>query len=110
MRSHCAQYVLAVAALKGKLEPEDVLIKDHRSDARVQRLFKNITVVADETLAPSYPEQYISIVEVTTKDGSLYKKQISCARGLPDNPMEREELIEKFMSLSTTVMPSKQAT
>ncbi|MCH8089312.1 MAG: MmgE/PrpD family protein [Chloroflexi bacterium] len=109
MRSHCAQYVLAVAALRGKVEPEDVLLSDHRSDPRVQRLFESIRVIPDDDLAGTYPEHYETIIEVTTTDGEIHRKRVLSARGLPDNPMTREEVLDKFLALATTVVSRERA-
>ena len=109
MRSHCAQYVLAVAALRGKVEPEDVLLSDHRSDPRVQRLFENIRVIPDDDLAGTYPEHYETIIEVTTTGGEIHMKRVLSARGLPDNPMTREEVLDKFLVLATTVVSRERA-
>ena len=49
LRSHCAQYVLALAATKGYVYFHDIL-EDQRSDPGIKKLSEHVTVVGDEEL------------------------------------------------------------
>lgn len=109
MRSHCAQYVLSIAALEGRFEADDILLYDRRSDPRVLELSRRTKVVYDEDLEKTYPEHYESIIEVATRNGAIFRRHVRSARGLPDNPMTQEEVHEKFLALATTVVSQDRA-
>jgi 2-methylcitrate dehydratase PrpD len=43
-------------------------------------------------------------MEVTLSDGARYISQVDYPRGSPENPLTRNEMREKFRSLSSTVL------
>ena len=108
LRSHCAQYVFAVAAVTGRVLFDDILT-DRRENPEIKRLFENARVVADDTLDRTYPDQYESIVTVTTVDGRRLEKYSGWAKGTTQNPMTENELLDKFYRLSTLRIPKIQA-
>ncbi|MFH1757928.1 MAG: MmgE/PrpD family protein, partial [Pseudomonadota bacterium] len=44
-------------------------------------------------------------VTIKTKEGKEYHKQINLHKGCPQNPFTKEELLEKFRSLASVVLP-----
>ena len=108
LRSHCAQYVIAVAAVTGQVLFEDILT-DRRDNNEIKRLFENSTLIPDDILDRTYPDQYESIVTVTTTDGRKFKKHKGWAKGTVQNPMTEEEVENKFFKLSTRRISEEQA-
>lgn len=108
LKSHCAQYILAVATLDHKILIDDIL-QDRRSDPRIQRLSERVRVIGDTELEKTYPDQYRSIIELTTSDGRRFVEQVDWPRGYPQNPISREELEAKFLGLATTVVDRAHA-
>ncbi len=108
LRSHCAQYVLAVGAYKGAIDFYDIL-HDQRSDPRIRTLSENIRVVGDEELDQTYPDLYRSILEVETKDGAKYARDVTYPKGSPENPLDRHACKEKFLRLTEDVLPRNRA-
>jgi len=108
LRSHCVQYVFAVAAVTGQVLFDDILT-DRRDNSEIKRLFENSTLIPDDILDRTYPDQYESIVTVTTTDGRKFKKHSGWAKGTVQNPMTEKEIENKFFMLSTRRISEKQA-
>jgi 2-methylcitrate dehydratase PrpD len=100
LKSHCAQYILAVAAVRRKIAPEDIL-QDRRADPRIRSLSERVRLVADAAM-DAWPAQAPAVVEVTTRDRRTYAARVDWAKGRRENPMSREELEGKFIELATT--------
>jgi len=107
LKSHCAQYVLPVAAVRGKIEPGDIL-EDRRSDPRIRDLASRTRLVGDPAM-DAWPAQAPAVVEVTTRDGRTLTARVDWAKGRRENPMTRAQLEQKFMDLATTRMPRAAA-
>ncbi len=103
LKSHCAQYVMAVAAVHGKIEPGDIL-QDRRADPRIRDLSARTRLVGDPAM-DAWPAQAPAVVEVTTRDGRTLTARVDWAKGRRENPMTKAELEGKFMNLATTRMP-----
>ena len=109
LRSHCAQYVFALAAVTGQVLFDDILTDRRRDNSEIKRLFENSTLIPDDTLDRTYPDQYESIVTVTTTGGRKFEKYSGWAKGTVQNPMAEKEVADKFFRLSTRRVPKEQA-
>ena len=107
LRSHCAQYVLALAAHKGAVEFYDIL-HDRRSDQGIRALSERIQVVGDDELDRTYPDLYRSIIEVETVGGACHRRDVTHPKGSPQNPLTRDELHRKFSVLTEDVLSSQR--
>jgi len=108
LKSHCAQYVFAVAAVKGQVVIDDIL-QDRLNVLEIERLSKKIRVIGDVSLEKSYPDQYESIVELETRDGRNLSKYIDWPKGSQQKPLSYDELKEKFFRVATTVISKDRA-
>ncbi len=108
LKSHCSQYVYAVAAVTGQVVIDDIL-KDRRDEPEIRRLSENMRIIGDEALDRTYPDQYESIVTVTTTDGRKLRKYNGWAKGTPQNPISEDEIKNKFYRLSTIRIPRSSA-
>ena len=108
LRSHCAQYVFAVAAVTGQVLFDDILT-DRRDTSEIKRLFENSSLIPDDTLDRTYPDQYESIITVTTTDGKKLKKHSPWAKGTLQKPLTGKEIEDKFFKLSTRRIPEERA-
>lgn len=109
LRSHCAQYVLAIGAQKGAIDFYDILHDQRSHDPRIKALYDNIRVVGDEELDRTYPDLYRSIIEVTTSDGSQFTRDVTYPKGSPEKPLSQGELSNKFKGLTSDVLPPDRA-
>jgi 2-methylcitrate dehydratase PrpD len=107
IKSHNAQYIMAVAATRGSIMPDDIL-EDRRSDPQVRDMYDRVRLVGDPELdkkAASRP----ATVEIRTNDGCKFFKSVDWPTGSPQNPMSQAELEAKFLRLATTVTTSQRA-
>lgn len=104
LKSHNAQYILPVLAVKHEVTIDDIL-QERRSDPEINRLSKSTKLVYDEELGPLFPEKYTSIVVVKTKDGNEYDERVDYARGTEQNPVTLKELETKFKKMTTGELP-----
>jgi len=107
IRSHNAQYIMAIAAVERKLEWNDFL-KDRRLEPEIREIYARIRLVGTEELAES-PFHEPAIVEVRTTDGRLFTRRVDAARGHAADPMTRSELETKFVGLAHTIVGESRA-
>jgi 2-methylcitrate dehydratase PrpD len=96
LKSHCAQYILAVAAVERRIESDAILRDRRESDRRVADLFGRVELVAD----PAVTRSGAAIVELTTTDGQVHRERVDHVRGSRENPLTTEELRSKFFDLT----------
>jgi 2-methylcitrate dehydratase PrpD len=106
--SHNAQYVLAVAALDGKVELEQ-LAGERAADPKVVALAQRVRVAGDAELEKLFPEQWSGITTVTTRAGQEFTEAVYYPKGDPENPLTEDELRSKFMGLATKAVSAPRA-
>jgi len=109
LRSHCMQYVLAVAAYKGAVDFADIMDDLRLSDPRIRALSERITVVGDAALdAASEGQSVGSITTVVLTDGTIHTREVPHPIGSPDNPLSAEALKSKFEKLTAPVLTQER--
>jgi len=108
LKSHCAQYIFAVAAVSGKVDIDDIL-KDRLEDPDIERLSKKMRVIGDVSLEKNYPDQYESIVKLKSKDGRTFSKYIDWPKGSQQRPLSYDELKEKFFRVTSNIISKDRA-
>jgi 2-methylcitrate dehydratase PrpD len=108
LKSHCAQYIMAVAAVRRTIESSDIL-EDRRTDPRIQDLANRVRLVGDPAM-DDWPAHAPAVVEVVTRDGRSLSARMDDAKGRRENPMTPSELEQKFMTLATTRISRSAAT
>jgi 2-methylcitrate dehydratase PrpD len=106
LRSHSAQYVLALAAHRGAVEFDDIL-HDRRTDPAIRALSERVEVIGDKDLDRTYPDIYRSIIEVETA-GARHSRDVSYPKGSPQRPLSRAELDRKFARLTEDVITARR--
>jgi 2-methylcitrate dehydratase PrpD len=107
LRSHCAQYIMAAAAVDGKLEL-CTFLRDRSGEPSIREMMKRVTLRGDAEL-DTWTSHAPAVVEVTTKDGRRLVRRVDWPRGSKANPMTRQELEDKFYWLASTVMTRGRA-
>lgn len=86
-------FVLGAAIARGDILLEDFTIQG-RENPVVLELAEKVTYRFDETYKRLGME--IGVVEIVTKGGATYSREIPFAYGHPQNPISKEDLIKKF--------------
>jgi 2-methylcitrate dehydratase PrpD len=98
-------YVVAVAFLDGKLAIE-TFADAKANDPQVQDALSKVRVIVDESIPE--PGPYCP-VGVELQDGSRFAYTAKIAKGHPENPLTKEEILNKFRSNAKPVISEKQA-
>jgi 2-methylcitrate dehydratase PrpD len=108
LKSHCAQYILPVGLVYGRVIIDDILF-DRQKNPEVARLASGMTLVHDPDLDASYPERYTSVVELALRDGRTVSRRVEFARGTRENPLTADEVRAKYLRLAGPVVPRARA-
>jgi len=104
LRSHCAQYLVALMLTRGVIRFSDVVHDREVDDHEVATLRAATTVVPDEMLDRTYPESYRTVLTVRTRDGRELVRDVVHPLGTPANPVSKEQLRAKFDRLVVPVL------
>lgn len=91
-------FVLALIARYGRAGVHE-FTKATLDDAELLRLHDTVTMVVDPEVEARYPQRWTARVEVELDDGSVYAHSLTSPKGDPDNPLDREEVEDKFRRL-----------
>lgn len=92
-------FAVAVAMEYGKAGISE-FCDESISEPRITSLTTKVHVIADDNLTSLVPEKRVAIVNVITNDGRVYTERVDLPKGEPENPLSKEELEEKFISLA----------
>src|SRR5699024_3112112 len=96
LRSHCAQYLMALMLTRGVIRFSDVVEDREADDPEVARLRAATTVVPDEELDRTYPRLYRTVLTVRTTDGRQIVRDVVHPLGTPENPVSNAQLQAKY--------------
>ena len=102
------QYVMAVTALRGKIDLLSFEDKYLQSE-QVRQLMAKVRVSADTKLDRHFPKYWPGRVTVTLTDGHEYMDEIIAPKGEVENPMTRQDVEEKFHGLAAPVLGDARA-
>jgi 2-methylcitrate dehydratase PrpD len=108
LKSHCAQYILPVGLVFGRVIIDDILF-DRKRHPEVARLSSGMTLTHDPALDANYPERYTSVVELVLKDGRTVSRRVEFAKGTRENPLTVDEIRAKYFRLTGPVVPPSRA-
>ncbi|HAM34274.1 MAG TPA: 2-methylcitrate dehydratase [Deltaproteobacteria bacterium] len=101
---HSLPYILAVAALDGKVMPAQYAeARIGRDD--VQSLLRRVTVVPDPEYTERFPGEHACRITVTLKNGMEMRKEKRDYEGFHTRPVGWERAEEKFHALSREALP-----
>jgi 2-methylcitrate dehydratase PrpD len=94
-----APYAAAVALAYG-LSGIDAYAPSKLDDPLIGELMSRTDCYRDASLDAVYPRQWPAAAEIHLRNGHVLSTRIEFASGEPENPVSREALIEKFVSLA----------
>ncbi len=100
---HSIPYVLAVAFTRGDVWLDDYT-EERIRDPKIHELMQKIEVRQTEECQRGFPEGQPFRIEVVTRSGKHFVREIKYGRGHWKNPMSDHEIENKFRRLSAPVL------
>ncbi len=101
------QYVIAVTVLRGKIDLASFDAEFLNSDA-VRKLMAKVEVIGSSELDRHFPKYWSGRVTVKV-GGEIYSEEVIIPRGESGNPMARDEVEQKFLSLAIPIVSDSRA-
>ena len=105
----CLQYMVAVMLLDKTASFNAAHDKARMTDPAVMAVRAKVQLVPDAELEKMEPARQ-AIVEITMNDGTKYSDHVADVRGTVDNPMTREEVVQKCRDLVEPVLGKASCT
>ena len=102
------QYVIAVTAVRGKMDM-DSFEEAFLGNEQVLSLMAKVKVNDDTELNQHFPKYWPGRVRVKLSDGRTVAHEVIIPKGESGNPMTENEVREKFLSLATPVLGEAKA-
>lgn len=104
----CLPYGVAIALFDKQVLVEQ--FTDERiKDKKVLDLAQKVVLIEDAEFNDMYPNKWGCELSIWMKDGEKFVERVDNAKGDPLNPLSREEISNKFVSLSSSVIGSDKA-
>lgn len=97
-----APYAAAVALVYGRAGPAEYTEEAMR-DARLRDLMAKTDCFSSDDLDRDFPSRWPAQVQIELQDGRILQRTIEYALGEPENPMLREDLMDKFLDLASAI-------
>jgi 2-methylcitrate dehydratase PrpD len=105
----CLQHMVAVMILDKTASFQAAHDKPRMKDPAVLRMRAKVQLVPSEELERMEPARQ-AIVEITLNDGTVLSERVTDVRGTVDNPMTREEVVQKCRDLVEPVLGKTNTT
>jgi 2-methylcitrate dehydratase PrpD len=105
----CLQHMVSVMLLDKTATFQAAHDKARMTDPAVLRVRAKVKLIPSEELERMEPARQ-GIVEITMNDGTVYSEHVTDVRGTVDNPMTREEVVQKCRDLVEPVLGKAQCT
>src|SRR3954468_17687841 len=92
---HSLPYVIAAALVDRQVTPAQFTM-EKILDRKIREQLNKVEVVADPEIEKVFPALQRVIVQIQTRDGRLFDKQLDFPKGDPRNPLTDQEIEEKF--------------
>jgi len=71
-------------------------------DPKIVEMMKKVRMEADPALSPDGYTGAATVVSLRLKDGTILSQRVDQPKGAPENPVMREELLNKFRNCAST--------
>jgi 2-methylcitrate dehydratase len=100
---HSLPYVIAAALVDRQVTPVQFTL-EKIMQPKIREQLKKVEVVADPEIEKVFPALQRVIVQINTRDGRSFNKQLDFPKGDPRNPLTDQEVEEKFAALADGVL------
>jgi 2-methylcitrate dehydratase PrpD len=94
------QFAVAVALAKKRAKIEDFTAQVAKEKI-IKDLVSKVEIIKADEMMKDWPEKWASDVEIQLINGNRFRKYVAYPKGDKNNPMGRDEIIEKFRELSS---------
>jgi 2-methylcitrate dehydratase len=105
---HSLPFIVGKTLLDGKIDNTSYSERN-LSDPSGLQLIRKIKVVEDPKLTSMYPDSMPNRITVRRRGGRPVTAQVDVPKGHPGNPMSRDDIEEKFHSLTRRQLGKEQA-
>jgi 2-methylcitrate dehydratase PrpD len=102
------QYVMAVTALRGKIDLAS-FENEFLHSVEVRQLVNKVKVTASTDLDRHYPKYWSGRVTVRLAGGQSVTHEVIIPKGESGNPMSQDEVEKKFLSLAAPILTEEKA-
>jgi 2-methylcitrate dehydratase PrpD len=103
-----APFAAAVALVRGGAGLAEYS-RENVEDPSIRSLMARTDCYRDPSLDEDYPTRWPAAAEIRLKDGRTVATRIEYATGEPENPVPRDGLVAKFVSLAGNLLPPDRA-
>jgi 2-methylcitrate dehydratase PrpD len=96
-------YCAATALREGRVRME-AFSPELLEDKELRRLIDKVEVIVDPEIEAEFPQRRAARIEIETTDGQRFEHYSPTRKGDPDNPLSDDELAEKFLELTGSVL------
>lgn len=100
-----SKYCVALALLNGKVTMDDFEVRNIQGNEDAKIMRSKMSICVDSKYEVEYPSKWGAGIEVHLKDGRILTASTLYAKGDPEKPVTRQELMEKFMDMAGGVLP-----
>jgi len=100
---HSLPYVIAAALVDRQVTPVQFTM-EKIMEPKIREQLNKVEVVADPEIEKVFPALQRVIVQIQTRDGHSFSKQLDFPKGDPRNPLTDQEIEEKFAALAEGVL------
>ena len=100
---HSLPYVIAAALVDRQVTPTQFTMAKIMNP-KIREQLNKVEVVADPEIEKVFPALQRVMLQIHTRDGRLFHKQLDFPKGDPRNPLTDQEIEEKFAALADGVL------
>jgi len=97
-------FIVALALLFGDVTPVEMRM-DVLRRPEVRRLAGKVSVTRDPERCADYPRRRSGELVITLADGTSLRKYVDAPIGMPENPVDRDQLARKFRLAAEALLP-----
>lgn len=101
-------YAVAIALVRGSTAPA-AFDESSLNDVSIRALAERVQVTKDPAMTAQTPHRRPARVTVELSDGQSISETVYSSRGDPDQPLAREELVDKYVALASPVLGAEKA-
>lgn len=101
-------FVVGLVLIKGSAGFYD-FTPENLQDSAILALARLTEVHEDKEINDAFPAKRTAVVEIGLAGGETLSKRVDIPRGMPENPLEKAELLEKFSGLTRDILGQEKA-